>query len=149
MASKVQEVLAPRAARMGRWAALVALGITGCVVAPTGGGSRKYTVLYEVTGTYAECTVFYITRRDDVGPDDENQGGQVLEEVVSLPWSVTFDVTVTQLHPFNAQVDVVCSGEADDTVRASLSIDGQERAVEEASGQNVDASAGTTLEVSG
>jgi len=66
---------------------------------------------------------------------------------MELPWTVDFDVTVTQLHPFNAQVNVACTDPTEQQVRASVSIDGADRDAEEATGRTAEAEASVTLTV--
>ncbi len=101
--------------------------------------SQRFTVTYEVSGTFSDCTVFYITRRDDVAPDEVNQGGQSLDEDVTLPWSHTYDVTVTPMFPFNTQVSAVCADSSENEVEVLLSIDGELKDSAQETGRNVNA----------
>lgn len=112
-------------------------------------GSRRYTVRYDVSGSFSDCTFFYITRRDDVAPDQENLGGDSRTDTGGLPWSLTYDVTVTALHPFNTQVGAVCSASGSETVTTTITVDGEEVATQTQSGQNVSAQAGFELTVGG
>jgi hypothetical protein len=128
--------------------ALAVLAIVGCDSngSSSGNASTKFTVRYEVTGTFTSaCDLFYINRRDDIGPDEENQGGDSRQETSTLPWEYSFDVTVTQLHPFNTQIGAVCSDTADQDVSAVIYIDGVERARDDRTGQNVNAMASYQL----
>ena len=101
--------------------------------------SQRFTVTYEVSGTFSDCTVFYITRRDDVGPDEFNQGGQSLDEDVMLPWSHTYDVTVTPMFPFNTQISAVCSDSVEGQVEVLLLVDGEVKDSAQDMGRNVNA----------
>lgn len=112
-------------------------------------GSRRFTVTYEVSGTFDSCTVFYITRRDDVEPDQENEGGDSRSEDTALPWSHTFDVTVTEMRPFNTLVRAVCTASSALDVTAVLEVDGEERDRATESGQNVNAGAEAQLTIDG
>jgi len=103
--------------------------------------SKRFTVTYDVYGTFSECTVFYITRSDQVGPDEVNQGGQSLDEDVTLPWLYTFDVTVTPMFPFWTQIAAVCSDSDGGDVEVFLSIDGEIMDTAQESGRNVNAMA--------
>ncbi|MGD8860810.1 MAG: hypothetical protein PVI30_12440 [Myxococcales bacterium] len=105
------------------------------------GEGRRLTVRYDVSGTFDRCTVFYIDRREDVAADEENRGGDSLSDDVSLPWTHTFDVTVTALHPFVAHVGAVCAGEDADQVTARVTIDGVEADVGIEPGPNANAAA--------
>ncbi len=118
--------------------------LTSCAAAPAPTG-QKFAVLYEVSGTFDDCTVFYITRRDGVGPDDVNEGGEVVQEDVALPWSHTFDVTVTAMRPFNTQIGAVCTSDTSEQVQASVSVNGVEEDAAQETGQNVNAQAEFTL----
>ncbi len=109
--------------------------------------SQLFTVTYEVSGTFSDCEMFYITRRDDVEPDEVNQGGQSLNEKVALPWSLTYEVTVTPMFPFNTQISAVCSDPDGGEVEVWLSVDGELKDSAQESGQNVNALAEYRLEV--
>ena len=101
--------------------------------------SQRFTVTYEVSGTFSDCTVFYITRRDDVAPDEVNQGGQSLDEDVTIPWSHTFDVTVTPMFPFNTQISAVCTDTSENEVEVLLLVDGELEDSAQETGRNVNA----------
>ena len=45
--------------------------ITSCDVLEP---SQRFTVTYEVSGTFIDCTVIYITRRDDVASGRPSPG---------------------------------------------------------------------------
>ena len=135
----------PTTAALALAAATLALVACGCNSSAAPGGTRKVSVRYDVTGSFTGCTVFYITRKDDVTADEVNAGGQVLDEDVTLPWSTTFDVTVDTMHPFNSQIDAVCSAQDDATVNASITIDGTVADTDTQSGQNVSAGAAQTV----
>lgn len=109
--------------------------------------SQRFSVRYDVDGSFGGCSVFYITRRDDVAPDQENQGGTSLSDSVSLPWTHDFDVTVTQLHPFVTQIGAVCSAQASGTVNVSVTVDGQQVDSDSDTGQVANAQAGKELTV--
>jgi hypothetical protein len=150
---RTRAVRAPRTSTAARFilgaAALAFAGqLTSCAVAPAPGG-QKFTVLYEVSGTFDDCTVFYITRRNDVSPDEENEGGEVIQEDVALPWSHTFDVTVTTMRPFNTQIGAVCTSGTSEQVQATVSVNGVEEDTAQETGQNVNAQADFTLTVGG
>jgi len=124
--------------------ALAALVIVGCDSNDNSGGSAstKFSVRYEVTGTFTTaCDLFYITRRDDVGPNEENKGGDSLQDTATLPWEHSFEVTVTQLHPFNTQIGAVCSDAEDQDVSAVIYVNGVEEARDDQTGKNVNATA--------
>ena len=110
--------------------------ITSCDVLEP---SQRFTVTYEVSGTFSDCTVFYITRRDDVAPEEVNQGGQVLDEDVTLPWSHTYDVTVTPMFPFNTQISAVCADSNENEVEVLLLVDGELKDSAQEAGRNVNA----------
>ena len=112
-------------------------------------GSRTFTVRYEVTGTFDGCTVFYVTRRDDVAPEQENEGGDSRSEDVVLPWSHSFDVTVTRLRPFNTVANAVCTAGSSAQVTAAITVDGATVAEATESGRNVNAQTAHELTVGG
>ena len=118
--------------------------ITSCDVLEP---SQRFTVTYEVSGTFSDCTVFYITRRDDVAPEEVNQGGQVLDEDVTLPWSHTYDVTVTPMFPFNTQISAVCTDSNENEVEVLLLVDGELKDSAQEIGRNVNALAEYRLAV--
>ena len=122
----------------------VTAALTSCDVLEP---SQRFTVTYEVSGTFSDCTVFYITRRDDVAPDEVNQGGQVLDEDVTLPWSHTYDVTVTPMFPFNTQISAVCTDSNENEVEVLLLVDGELKDSAQETAQNVNAQAGYQLVV--
>lgn len=127
-------------------AALIMMG-ADCVPAMPTGGSQTFSVEYQVSGTFDSCTVFYITRKDEVAPQEVNQGGQNNDEDVTLPWSHTFDVTVTAMFPFNTQVSAVCSGADEQSATVKVLVDDVEQDSATESGQNVNAQAGYTITV--
>jgi len=101
-------------------------------------GAQKFLVRYEATGTFpAVCQIFYITRRDDVAPDEENEGGDALQTASTLPWNHSIEITVTKLRPFVTQVSAVCADSAEHRAEVVLFIDGQEQSRQEATGRNV------------
>ena len=112
--------------------------IISCDVLET---SQRFTVTYEVFGTFSDCTVFYITRRDDVAPEDINQGGQNLDDDVTLPWSHTYDVTVTPMYPFNTLISAVCTDSNENEVEVFLFVDGELKDSALETGRNVNPSA--------
>ena len=86
--------------------------LTGCNQSENGGngGINKFIVRYEATGNFtSKCDIFYITRNSEVSPDEENEGGVSLQEKSSLPWTFSYEVTVTKLRPFNTLVSAVCA----------------------------------------
>lgn len=110
--------------------------------------SQRFSVRYSVDGSFAGCSVFYITRQDGVAPDQENQGGTSTADSVSVPWTHDFDITVTPLHPFVTQVGAVCSAQTVGTVDVSVTVDGQQVASDSDTGQVASAQAGMELTVS-
>ena len=114
----------------------LAATITSCNVLEP---SQRFMVTYEVSGTFSDCTVFYITRRDDVAPEEVNQGGQVLDEDVTLPWSHTYDVTVTPMFPFNTQISAVCTDSNENEVAVLLLVDETLKDSAQETGRNVNA----------
>jgi len=106
----------------------------------------KYLVRYEATGTFTTaCDFFYITRRADVDPDEENQGGTSTQASDQLPWEHAFEITVTTLHPFVTQIGAVCSDAQAKDVAVAIFVDGAEKARDEASGTVVSATASYNL----
>jgi len=98
---------------------LGALVVTTLIVLPgcdsgsdsSGDSSTRYSVRYEASGTFTQpCNIIYIARKVTVAADQENEGGQGFNIPKPLPWSYEFDVTVTQLRPFNLYVAAVCGG---------------------------------------
>ena len=74
-------------------AVIVALSgtITSCDVLEP---SQRFTVTYEVSGTFSDCTVFYITRRDDLSPEEVNKVNVLLDiNVNSLLSSIDSDMS--------------------------------------------------------
>jgi hypothetical protein len=132
---------------LGIMAAVVVMMGADCVPAMPTGGSQTFSVEYQVSGTFDSCTVFYITRKDEVAPQEVNQGGQNNDEDVTLPWSHSFDVTVTAMFPFNTQVNAVCSGADEQSATVKVLVDGVEQDSATETGQNVNAQAGYTITV--
>ena len=99
-------------------AAFLLLLLTGCDSGgDSGNDSVRYSVRYEASGTFVpQCNIIYITRKDGVSADQENEGGQGINLPSHLPWSTSFDVTVTQLRPFNLYIGAVCGGGNENTV---------------------------------
>lgn len=116
--------------------------LPGCDSGGDSGGSEgvRFSVRYEATGTFTQpCNIVYITRKDDVDPDQQNEGGQSLNVPETLPWSHSFDVTVTQLRPFNLFVAAVCGGgDATDEAEVNLFVDGVKLGTEHQTGAVVD-----------
>lgn len=128
----------------------ILLSATACDGNSTGpDASQRFSVRYEAVGTFDDCTFFYITRRDDVAANEENEGGESLSEEGSLPWSHSFDVTVTRARPFNALVSAVCSSSAERQVTATVFIDGNEVDRQTLTGRNVNAQAEGALTLGG
>jgi hypothetical protein len=108
----------------------------------TKGEEQKFLVRYEAQGTFAaECDIFYITRSSEVAPDQENKGGVSLQDKVSLPWSLSFEITVTKLHPFNTLVSAVCGDNIANSAEVAIFIDDVEKARDSKTGRNVSATA--------
>lgn len=113
------------------------------------GSAKKFQVRYEATGTFtSDCDFFYITRRADVSPDEENQGGVALQDTDTLPWTLSFEVTVTPLRPFNTAVSAVCADAIEGTAEVIIFIDGVENARGTETGRTVNAEAEFRLVVS-
>jgi hypothetical protein len=112
-------------------------------------GSQRFLVQYDVTGTFGECTVFFITRRDDVAADQENEGGDSRSEDVTLPWSHAFEVTVTQRRPFNTVANAVCASGSSAEVTAAITVDGETVDEDTRSGRSVNAQTAHELSVGG
>ena len=70
-----------------------------------------------------------------------HQGGQVLDEDVTLPWSHTYDVTVTPMFPFNTQINAVCTNSDENEVEVLLLVDGELKDSAQEIGRNVNAQA--------
>lgn len=107
-------------------AALLVL-LTGCDSGAenSGNDSRRFSVRYEASGTFVQpCNIIYIARKTTVSADQENEGGQGFNLPSTLPWSYSFDVTVTERRPFNLYIGAVCGGgTATDMVQVRLYVD--------------------------
>lgn len=127
------------------------LALVGCDSNDDSSGPEgiRFSVLYEATGTFTEpCNMVYITRQDDVGPDQQNEGGQSITVPETLPWSHSFDVTVTQLRPFNLFVAAVCGGgSSTDEVEVNLYVGGVKLGTDTQTGGVVNAQAEYTLTI--
>lgn len=95
------------------FAAALLLFVGGCDSGGDSGGndSRRFTIRYEASGTFVpQCNIIYIRRKDGVSAEQENEGGQVITTPEELPFTYSFDVTVTARRPFNVYIGAVCGG---------------------------------------
>ena len=114
----------------------------------TKGGEQKFLVQYEAKGTFtSKCDIFYITRNSEVSPDEENEGGASLQDKVSLPWTLSFEVTVTKLLPFNTLVSAVCADNIANNAEVIILIDKVEKVRDSKTGRNINAKAEYRLKV--
>lgn len=120
------------------------VSLSGCSLSEDGskGGKQKFLVHYEAAGTFkSKCDIFYITRSSEVSPDEENEGGISLQDKVSLPWTLSYEVTVTKLRPFNTAVSAVCGDNTARSAEVVLFIDDVEKVRDSKTGRNVNAEA--------
>jgi hypothetical protein len=126
---------------------LAAVFIIGCDSSdPANSGRTKFAVRYEAEGTFlSACDIFFITRKDGVAPDEVNQGGDVQQIAATLPWTHSFDITVTPQKPFNTSVSAVCDQDIAKTATVKIFVDSVEKASDEKTGRTVAAEAGFQL----
>jgi hypothetical protein len=118
--------------------------LSGCSQPENGAksGQQKFLVRYEAKGTFAsKCDIFYITRNSEVSADEENEGGVSLQDKASLPWTLSFEVTVTKLRPFNTLVSAVCADNISRSAEVMIFIDDVEKARDSKTGRTVNAGA--------